>query len=268
MLPPGLSLPDSLASRGSALHLSGNCRPCAWYWKPGGCQNGSDCGHCHLCPEGELKNRKKSKLVMMRLGLATPKPFNEVVDLTGFFPSGDGAGSGSEMESTACSSSPDTTTCSSSPEPEQARKNSSDEDELISSVIGILGLEDAAGSPAHKTLETTSGLSLTAALFPPGLKASPNTLEAPPGLKAPPNTPSHGSTLHATGNCKPCAWFWKPSGCQNGRDCSYCHVCSEGEIKARKKSKHTAMRLGLVTPKTCPTSEQEARYALNLAACL
>jgi hypothetical protein len=73
---------------------------------------------------------------------------------------------------------------------------------------------------------------------------------------------------HARGTCKPCAWFWKPSGCQNGRDCIYCHLCSEGELKARKKSKHTAMRLGLVTPKALPNAEQEARYALKLAACI
>jgi hypothetical protein len=45
-------------------------------------------------------------------------------------------------------------------------------------------------------------------------------------------------------------------------------MCSEGEIKNRKKTKHTAMRLGLVTPKPRPTAEQEARYALNLAACI
>jgi hypothetical protein len=28
------------------------------------------------------------------------------------------------------------------------------------------------------------------------------------------------------------------------------------------------MRLGLVTPKTIANSEQDARYALNLAACI
>lgn len=55
-----------LPSRGSALHVSGACRPCAWFWKPTKCQNGQECWHCHLCPEGELKSRKKSKLVMMR----------------------------------------------------------------------------------------------------------------------------------------------------------------------------------------------------------
>jgi len=28
-------------------------------WKPKGCHNGADCSHCHLCPVGALKARKK-----------------------------------------------------------------------------------------------------------------------------------------------------------------------------------------------------------------
>lgn len=53
-------------SVGSALHDDGDCRPCAWYWKPSGCENAASCPFCHMCPEGEVKNRKKSKLVAMR----------------------------------------------------------------------------------------------------------------------------------------------------------------------------------------------------------
>lgn len=54
------------ASRGSALHGSGQCRPCGWFWKPEGCSHGADCCHCHMCPEGELKARKKAKLHQLR----------------------------------------------------------------------------------------------------------------------------------------------------------------------------------------------------------
>merc|ERR1719221_2138689 len=61
--------------------------------------------------------------------------------------------------------------------------------------------------------------------------------------------PSHGSALHSTGQCQPCAWFWRPEGCHNGEACRRCHLCPEGEIKARKKNKVAMMRLGLVTPK-------------------
>jgi len=74
-LPPDGAAPQSLPSRGSALHGTGKCRPCAWFWKAQGCQNDLDCGYCHLCPEGELRSRKKSKVAAMRMGaLAPAKP--------------------------------------------------------------------------------------------------------------------------------------------------------------------------------------------------
>jgi hypothetical protein len=50
-----------LPSRGSALHNTGICRPCGWYWKPGSCQNGADCMHCHICPSNERKNRRATR---------------------------------------------------------------------------------------------------------------------------------------------------------------------------------------------------------------
>jgi len=62
----------SLPSTGSALHNFGKCRPCAWFWKSQGCLNGQACGHCHLCPEGELKVRKRVKETAMRIGALLP----------------------------------------------------------------------------------------------------------------------------------------------------------------------------------------------------
>jgi hypothetical protein len=62
-----------LPSKGSALHALGNCRPCAWLWKPSGCQNGKDCGHCHTCPPGELKERKRIKAAR-RADMASSAP--------------------------------------------------------------------------------------------------------------------------------------------------------------------------------------------------
>jgi len=59
---PGQPLP----SPGSAEHGTGECKPCAWFWKPQGCSNGANCGHCHLCPQGELKARKKLKRASLR----------------------------------------------------------------------------------------------------------------------------------------------------------------------------------------------------------
>jgi len=51
----------TLPSIGAALHSSGKCKPCAWFWKPESCQWGADCQHCHLCPIGELRRRKKER---------------------------------------------------------------------------------------------------------------------------------------------------------------------------------------------------------------
>lgn len=53
-------------------HGAGQCRPCAWFWREQGCRNGAACGYCHLCPEGELKSRKKNKIAAMRMGALTP----------------------------------------------------------------------------------------------------------------------------------------------------------------------------------------------------
>lgn len=63
------SLLSLLPSVGSAAHGTGECRPCAWFWKEGGCKNGQECRHCHLCPEGEIRQRKKLKQDEMKAKL-------------------------------------------------------------------------------------------------------------------------------------------------------------------------------------------------------
>lgn len=63
--PPGL-LPGSLPSVGSFDHGTGRCKPCGWFWKPGGCSNGRECCHCHLCPRGEIHARRRAKLALIR----------------------------------------------------------------------------------------------------------------------------------------------------------------------------------------------------------
>lgn len=60
--------------------------------------------------------------------------------------------------------------------------------------------------------------------------------------------PSVGSALHGTGRCSPCAWYWKARGCQNDFDCTYCHICPDGELKNRKKAKVQAIRMGALEP--------------------
>lgn len=78
--------------------------------------------------------------------------------------------------------------------------------------------------------------------MPPG--SVPPYVPGPMGMVA----PSRGSQFHGTGKCRPCAWFYKPQGCQSAQSCSYCHLCEEGELKARKKLKVAAMRMGALTP--------------------
>jgi len=78
---------------------------------------------------------------------------------------------------------------------------------------------------------------------------------------------SIGSEGHADGMCTPCAWFWKPKSCLNEKDCRYCHLCPDGELKKRKKNKVAKMRLGLLSPKG-NGSDQQVTRTLSLAALL
>ncbi|CAK0879043.1 unnamed protein product, partial [Prorocentrum cordatum] len=69
---PRQPAPLSAPSVGSAEHGKTGpdglpvCQPCAWFYKETGCKNGQTCRYCHLCPNGELKNRKKMKIARLR----------------------------------------------------------------------------------------------------------------------------------------------------------------------------------------------------------
>jgi hypothetical protein len=154
---------DSAGSKG---HSTRECRPCAWYWKPQGCENGKDCRHCHLCDEGEIRSRKKAKAVTQR--------------------------------------------------PDKAEADAD-----MASMMGAMP-------------------SLSAPFFSNSLASMMPMIPTVPPAGGPP--PSIGSALHAQGLCRPCAWFWKPKGCENGSECRHCHLCPEGEIQARRKSKLTMLR--------------------------
>jgi len=70
---PAPDMAGDFPSRGSKLHSTGECEPCAWFWRPDACRNGEECGRCHLCPEGEIKARKKKKVAMLKQGVLSPK---------------------------------------------------------------------------------------------------------------------------------------------------------------------------------------------------
>lgn len=54
-------------SVGSAGHIEGRCKPCAFLHREEGCLGGELCSFCHLCPPGEKKRRKQQKHAIRRL---------------------------------------------------------------------------------------------------------------------------------------------------------------------------------------------------------
>jgi len=57
-----------------------------------------------------------------------------------------------------------------------------------------------------------------------------------------PEFPTVGSEKHHAGQCKPCAFYWKDSGCSNGVQCHFCHLCDEKEKRRRAKEKKAWLR--------------------------
>lgn len=62
-----------LPSKGSVGHRYGTCKPCAFLYTKG-CESGSDCAFCHLCPPGEKKRRNKTKTVAAKLSASGLDP--------------------------------------------------------------------------------------------------------------------------------------------------------------------------------------------------
>jgi len=225
-----------LPSVGSALHGTGLCKPCAWLWKGSGCQNGVECLHCHACPEGELQARKKAKVRALRLlepraaAQRTPldlEPRKVTVTSTAF------------LEALAHLAPPGlpltrTTFLEALPHPAPPG----------------LPLTPPPGLPAPPSWAAAPGevfpLCPAQAGLPPPLLSSPASppvqAAAPTEAPEPEALPSVGSALHSAGLCKPCAWFWKPQGCENGQECGHCHSCPEGALRARRQVRQAAMR--------------------------
>jgi len=215
-----------------------------------------------LCPEGEIKNRKKAKRVGHTPTASATNSEQEGIKAMNFafeqktdiesqmtlssFESLSMTGSGSDHESTTSSEhdnetgSPVTSSCS--------------ERESMT----WFGLFDQVSGNESEVAASEEG--------------AESMIPFPPGLELPKETQSLGSALHATGNCRPCAWFWKPIGCQNDQNCTFCHLCPEGAVKARKKSrttqKLTLMRLGLCPPKADSAPEHQQKCSLTLACLL
>jgi len=306
-----LAPPTPLASIGSALHGTGMCCPCAWFWKPQGCGNGMDCCYCHLCPEGEIKARRKMKNAGMRnhgpkdqslvmspmstmspmspLGMFWDPMWQSPIHGDSFFveqqedDEDDEEGEEEEM----------------SKKQEQGEKEEKDQ----KGIVGMRGedsdehkdeekmVEAANGEDKHQEHGKTeqAGMEFQAKqqdvlgsklngddspvfvdmnmLSPFAFTPIPPPMSLNFTSPMEVSLPSAGSTLHALGKCRPCAWMWKPKGCLNGEACAHCHLCPEGELKVRKKVKETAMRRGALVPSQKCLDAQSPRI-VKLAARL
>jgi hypothetical protein len=56
---------QELSTLGSAGHFSGHCKPCAFFYTKG-CESGTQCLFCHLCPPDEKRRRQKDKHAAFR----------------------------------------------------------------------------------------------------------------------------------------------------------------------------------------------------------
>lgn len=97
----------------------------------------------------------------------------------------------------------------------------------------------SAGTQSSSTEDSARSSPLHYLPPPPGLPHPESELAATP-VEVP---PSLGSALHASGQCKPCGWFWKPEGCKNGSQCFHCHLCPKDSMKLQRRIKREAARL-------------------------
>lgn len=311
--PPGLATNglSSLPSVGSARHRTGTCRPCAWFYKEGGCVNCAECRHCHLCPEGELKLRKKDKVVALRKkhnqqegdgnepqstwpvvsDMGMPRfisPYDiaqmamqDIAQMAmhGLSPLRRGmspslvppiilpsVGSGLHgtgicrpcawfWKAQGCSNGEGCFHCHFCPEGEIAGRK-----KMKLAVMRVMNRTTSAPDRAEEQTTTPSRRTrLVVASTPVEKTVAEVAADAPAAEPVPPRAlapaarvaaddlpmsvplpqymelASTGSALHASGKCRPCAWFWKASGCQHGRACAHCHLCPEAPATARRR---------------------------------
>lgn len=99
----------------------------------------------------------------------------------------------------------------------------------------------ALASAADEDSSTAGGIDWTGDWWRHGVPRRGSTaldwlngsLEPPPQPPAALNF-SVGSALHAAGTCWPCAYF-HTTGCANGADCPFCHLCDADERRRRQE---------------------------------
>lgn len=92
-----------------------------------------------------------------------------------------------------------------------------------------------------KSLPNNSATSWERAPKPATVLELAGILDVKPLLGSP-EMPTVGSTQHHLGECRPCAFFWKPGSCWNGVDCMHCHLCDRGAKKRSQKERKTLLK--------------------------
>lgn len=108
----------------------------------------------------------------------------------------------------------------------------------------VLRLSDAIDdTKLSGACSTRAGSCTVPSTTTPSMAGSANVPGAPPGgglldrrALGTPEMPSRGSALHHWGACKPCAFVFA-EGCENGKECQFCHLCEKDEKKRRRRER-------------------------------
>jgi hypothetical protein len=124
----------------------------------------------------------------------------------------------------------ESTSAGSSEGPSAAEEELEDPGELLDSVFSVDGYLDSAPEQPPQASKATLPTVLSLRTLLHGGAEEEYDLNM-----------NKGSAFHATGRCKPCAFFHN-KGCESGADCEFCHICPVNEKKCRKKERAEARR--------------------------
>jgi len=243
-------------SAGSVGHTTGDCKPCAWFWKGGACMRGTTCTFCHVCGEGEMRRRKREKRAASRHGLAGIQTAETLASVNGENWEDDGLynieDNTSELWTTADSGvSP---SCAFDADYEDSMPT--DPDDFGKSRGPAISMPYCKPSlpGAHEQLpagvlpppQSYANCFSEDAQLRPNLLVSRSSGSSGRSSGVSELTDLHiiephasiGSVGHDKGVCRPCVWFWRPTvSCNKGPLCEYCHLCDEGALKRSLDSK-------------------------------
>lgn len=96
---------------------------------------------------------------------------------------------------------------------------------------------DAHGQLYQAQFDAQQGQATTQSYSRRSSRNSSGSEDVPPQLGSE-DLPSVGSLGHYMRRCKPCAFVTR-TGCSNGAQCNFCHLCQPGEKKRRRKEKRS-----------------------------